>query len=83
MVHNGDGHLKNFGVLDGRPNDLRIAPMFDVTNTATCKHQRFEGALERQEHAMALKLFTDAKWLKKIRLRQRRAGLYAVQLRRV
>lgn len=36
MVRNGDGHLKNFGVLYTCADDVRLAPMFDVVTTATC-----------------------------------------------
>ena len=33
-VRNGDGHLKNFGVLYTGAADARLAPMFDVVTTA-------------------------------------------------
>ena len=32
MVRNGDGHLKNFGVLYGSIDDIRLSPMFDVVD---------------------------------------------------
>lgn len=61
MVHNGDGHLKNFGVLYSSIHDVRLAPMFDVVTTSIYKYQRFEGGPELEDHTMALKLFAGAK----------------------
>lgn len=61
MVRNGDGHLKNFGVLYSGPDDVRLAPMFDVVTTSIYKYQRFEGGPELEDHTMALKLFAGAK----------------------
>lgn len=61
MVHNGDGHLKNFGVLYSGVDDVRLAPMFDVVTTSIYKYQRFEGGPELEGHTMALKLFAGAK----------------------
>src|SRR6185312_1025153 len=37
MVHNGDGHLKNFGLLYEHPGDrrsVRLAPLYDVVTTS-------------------------------------------------
>lgn len=61
MVRNGDGHLKNFGVLYSGPDDVRLAPMFDVVTTSIYKYQRFEGGPALEDHTMALKLFAGAK----------------------
>ena len=61
MVRNGDGHLKNFGVLYSSVDDVRLAPMFDVVTTSIYKYQRFEGGPELEDHTMALKLFAGAK----------------------
>lgn len=61
MVRNGDGHLKNFGVLYSGNDDLRLAPMFDVVSTAIYKYQRYEGGPELEDHTMALKLFAGPK----------------------
>lgn len=61
MVRNGDGHLKNFGVLYSGNDDLRLAPMFDVVSTAIYKYQRYEGGPALEDHTMALKLFAGPK----------------------
>ncbi len=61
MVHNGDGHLKNFGVLYTGVDDIRLAPMFDVVTTSIYKYQRFDGGPELEDHTMALKLFAGPK----------------------
>ena len=61
MVHNGDGHLKNFGVLYTGIHNIRLAPMFDVVTTSIYKYQRFEGGPELEDHTMALKLFAGPK----------------------
>lgn len=61
MVRNGDGHLKNFGVLYSGSDDVRLAPMFDVVTTAIYTYQRYEGGPALEDHTMALKLFAGAK----------------------
>jgi len=61
MVRNGDGHLKNFGVLYTCNDDVRLAPMFDVVTTAIYKYQRYEGSPELEDQTMALKLFAKPK----------------------
>jgi serine/threonine-protein kinase HipA len=61
MVRNGDGHLKNFGVLYSNHDDLRLAPMFDVVSTSIYKYQRYDGGPELEDHTMALKLFAGSK----------------------
>jgi len=64
MVRNGDGHLKNFGVLYSDIDDLRLAPMFDVVSTAIYKYQRYDGGPELEDQTMALKLFAGPKGAK-------------------
>lgn len=61
MVRNGDGHLKNFGVLYSGVGDLRLAPIFDVVTTSIYKYQRYEGGPALEDHTMALKLFAGSK----------------------
>lgn len=65
MVRNGDGHLKNFGVLytgNGEEvGDVRLAPMFDVVTTAIYTYQRYEGGPDLEDQTMALKLFAKPK----------------------
>lgn len=57
MVRNGDGHLKNFGVLYRSVDDCRLAPMFDVVTTAIYRYTRYEGGPELEDQTLALKLF--------------------------
>ena len=57
MVRNGDGHLKNFGVLYHSEADCRLAPMFDVVTTAVYRYTRYEGGPELEDRTLALKLF--------------------------
>jgi serine/threonine-protein kinase HipA len=61
MVRNGDGHLKNFGVLYTSDDDVRLAPMFDVVTTAIYTYQRYEGGPDLEDQTMALKLFAGPK----------------------
>lgn len=61
MVRNGDGHLKNFGVLYNHAEDTRLSPMFDVVTTSVYKYQRYDGGPELEDHTMALKLFAGRK----------------------
>ncbi|WP_036840794.1 type II toxin-antitoxin system HipA family toxin [Polaromonas sp. CF318] len=61
MVRNGDGHLKNFGVLYSGTDDVRLAPMFDVVTTSIYKYQRYDGGPELEDYTMALKLFAGPK----------------------
>ncbi len=61
MVRNGDGHLKNFGVLYSGVDDVRLAPMFDVVSTSIYKYQRYDGGTELEDHTMALKLFAGSR----------------------
>jgi len=57
MVRNGDGHLKNYGVLYTSSADCRLAPMFDVVTTAIYRYTRYEGGPELEDRTLALKLF--------------------------
>lgn len=57
MVRNGDGHLKNFGVLYTSPADVQLAPMFDVVTTSIYRYERYPGGPEMEDNTMALKLF--------------------------
>lgn len=57
MVRNGDGHLKNFGVLYSSIDDCRLAPMFDVVTTSIYRDTRYEGGPELEDRTLALKLF--------------------------
>lgn len=57
MVSNGDGHLKNYGVLYTSADDVRLAPMFDVVTTTIYRYARFAGGEDLVDHTLALKLF--------------------------
>lgn len=57
MVRNGDGHLKNYGLLYTSTADCRLAPMFDVVTTALYRYTRYEGGPELEDRTLALKLF--------------------------
>lgn len=57
MVSNGDGHLKNYGVLYNGPDDVRLSPVFDVVTTSIYRYARFTGGDDWVDHTMALKLF--------------------------
>jgi serine/threonine-protein kinase HipA len=57
MVKNSDGHLKNYGVLYRHPQDIWLAPMFDVVTTSIYHYQRYDGCPELEDQTMALKLF--------------------------
>lgn len=57
MVRNGDGHLKNFGVLYSSEHDARLAPLFDVVTTSIYKYSRYDGGDDLEDRTMALKLF--------------------------
>lgn len=58
MVRNGDGHLKNFGVVYSSENHVRLAPMFDVVTTSIYKYSRYDGGEDLEDRTMALKLFS-------------------------
>ena len=57
MVRNGDGHLKNFGVLYTSGADVRLSPMFDVITTSIYQYERYPGGPSMEDNTMALKLF--------------------------
>jgi serine/threonine-protein kinase HipA len=59
MVRNGDGHLKNYGVLYRSPGEAWLAPMFDVVTTSIYRYTRYEGGPELEDRTLALKLFAD------------------------
>lgn len=57
MVRNGDGHLKNYGVLYTNASDARLAPLFDVVTTSIYKYTRYPGGPELEDRTLALKVF--------------------------
>lgn len=57
MVRNGDAHLKNFGLLYRSPQDIWLAPMFDVVTTAIYRYTQYAGGPELEARTLALKLF--------------------------
>jgi serine/threonine-protein kinase HipA len=57
MVRNGDGHLKNFGLLYRSGADAWLAPMFDVVTTAIYRYTQYPGGPELEDRTLALKLF--------------------------
>ncbi|RDI28652.1 serine/threonine-protein kinase HipA [Pseudacidovorax intermedius] len=57
MVHNGDAHLKNFGLLYRSREEMWLAPMFDVVTTSIYKYARSPGGPELEDRTLALKLF--------------------------
>lgn len=57
MVRNGDGHLKNFGVLYRHAGDAWLAPMFDVVTTSIYRYARWSGGPELEDRTLALKLY--------------------------
>jgi serine/threonine-protein kinase HipA len=58
MVSNGDGHLKNYGVLYDDDSEIKLSPMFDVVTTTIYKYARFQGGEDYVDHTLALKLFS-------------------------
>jgi serine/threonine-protein kinase HipA len=57
MVHNGDAHLKNFGLLYRSREEMWLAPMFDVVTTSIYRYARSPGGPELEDRTLALKLF--------------------------
>jgi serine/threonine-protein kinase HipA len=57
MVRNGDGHLKNYGVLYRSTQDCWLSPMFDVVTTSIYRYTRYDGGQELEDRTLALKLF--------------------------
>lgn len=59
MVRNGDAHLKNFGLLYRSPEQVWLAPMFDVVTTSIYTYTRYAGGPELEDRTLALKLFAS------------------------
>ena len=57
MIRNGDGHLKNFGILYRGADDVRLSPVYDVVTTAIYRYTRYEGGPELEDRTLALRLF--------------------------
>lgn len=57
MIRNGDGHLKNFGILYRSADDVRLSPLYDVVTTAIYRYTRYEGGPELEDRTLALRLF--------------------------
>lgn len=57
MVRNGDGHLKNYGVIYGADKRPRLSPMYDVVTTAIYRYARLSGGQDLEDKTLALKLF--------------------------
>jgi serine/threonine-protein kinase HipA len=57
MVRNGDGHLKNYGVLYRSAQDCWLAPMFDVVTTSIYRYTQYAGGPALEDRTLALKLF--------------------------
>jgi serine/threonine-protein kinase HipA len=57
MVCNGDAHLKNFGLLYRSPEQIWLAPMFDVVTTSIYTYTQYAGGPELEDRTLALKLF--------------------------
>ncbi len=57
MVRNGDGHLKNYGLLYRSAGDAWLAPLFDVVTTAIYRYQQYAGGPDLEDRTLALKLF--------------------------
>ena len=55
MVRNGDAHLKNFGLLYRSPEQVWLAPMFDVVTTSIYKYTQSPGGPELEDRTLALK----------------------------
>ena len=58
MVHNGDAHLKNFGVLYRSDHEIWLAPLFDVVTTSIYTYTQYPGGPELTDRTLALKLFS-------------------------
>jgi serine/threonine-protein kinase HipA len=57
MVRNGDGHLKNFGVLYDDARQVRLSPLYDVVTTSIYRYARYDGGPELEDRTLALRLF--------------------------
>jgi serine/threonine-protein kinase HipA len=59
MTRNGDGHLKNFGLLYTHPDDrvsIRLAPLFDVVTTSIYALSETAAGITKYDRTLALKL---------------------------
>jgi serine/threonine-protein kinase HipA len=59
MVRNGDGHLKNFGLLYEHPGDresVRLAPLYDVVTTSLYGATNPRTQITKYDRTLALKL---------------------------
>jgi serine/threonine-protein kinase HipA len=59
MVRNGDGHLKNFGLLYNHPQDaasIRLAPLYDVVTTSIYDLSGATTGIARYDRTLAMKL---------------------------
>jgi serine/threonine-protein kinase HipA len=59
MVRNGDGHLKNFGLLYEHPADtasIRLAPLYDVVTTSIYGVSNQRSGITKYDRTLALKL---------------------------
>lgn len=59
MARNGDGHLKNFGLLYTHPDDrasIRLAPLFDVVTTSIYAISETAGGITKYDRTLALNL---------------------------
>ena len=61
MVRNGDGHLKNFGVLYRSAQDARLSPLYDVVTTTIYRYTQYAGGPELEDRTLALRLFRKSK----------------------
>jgi len=59
MTRNGDGHLKNFGLLYTHPDDrasIRLAPLFDVVTTSIYAMSETTSGITKYDRTLALNL---------------------------
>jgi serine/threonine-protein kinase HipA len=59
MVRNGDGHLKNFGLIYDHPDarsSVRLAPLYDVVTTSIYGVTPAATAITKYDRTLALKL---------------------------
>lgn len=61
MVRNGDGHLKNFGVLYRSERDAWLSPLYDVVTTSIYRYTRYEGGPELEDRTLALRLLRKSR----------------------
>ncbi|PHN59724.1 phosphatidylinositol kinase [Pseudomonas sp. ICMP 8385] len=59
MLHNGDAHLKNFGVIYTHPGareTVRLAPVFDVTTTTVYENYNPKSGRSLVDRTLAIKM---------------------------